>query len=104
MPREEDGVILIMGNIPEPLEGSVYKPSRKKKQDTYESEKVVQKPPKKKVVHQKEVQKEVQEVASTTVLMPTKTRNKATSKTPQKTTSSNLVVSVKKNKLWKMVL
>lgn len=75
MAMEEVGVILTLKDIPEPPEDSVYKPSRKRKQVIFESEKVVQKPPKKEVVHQIRVQKEVQDVAFTTVLMPTKIRS-----------------------------
>lgn len=55
-----------------------------------------------KVVQMTKVHKEVQEVASTTVLMPTKTRSGAIGKTPQRTTTSEL--SVKKKKLRKMML
>lgn len=101
MAKEQVGVILTMDDIRKPPAGSVYKPSRKRKQVATESNKVVQKPPNKKVVQLKELQKKVQEVASTTFLVPTKTRSGAIGK---KTTTSDLVVSVKKKKLRKMVL
>lgn len=55
---------------------------KKRKMVASKFDKVVKKPRKKKIMHQNEVQKEVQEMASITVLMPTKTRNRATSKTP----------------------
>lgn len=43
-------------------------------------------------------------MASTTFLMPTKTRSGATGKTPQKITTYDLVEPVMKKKLRKMVL
>lgn len=89
-------------DIPKAPEGSVYIPSRKRKQVASESEKVVQKPPKRKVVQLIDVQKEVQEISSTSVLMSTKTRSGATGKTSQKATTYEL--SIKKKKLRKMVL
>lgn len=57
--RKETRVTLTMDDIPEAPEGSVYKPSRKGKQTSFESEKVVQKPPKRKVVQL--IEKEVDE-------------------------------------------
>lgn len=106
MAREEAGVILTIDEILEAPDGSVYKPSRKKKQVAFEAEKVVHKPPKKKVIRQKEVQKEVKEVDYTTILIPTKKRSEVTGKTPQKTTSYDMMVVFvkKKKKLRKMVL
>lgn len=57
MVREEIGVTLTMKNISEAPKGSVYKPSIKRKQIVSDSDKVVEKPPKRKVVHQTEIQR-----------------------------------------------
>lgn len=46
-----------MKDILEAPEGSAYNPSRKSKQVAYDTENVVHKPSKKKVVHQIKVQK-----------------------------------------------
>lgn len=62
-------------------------PSINRKQIASKSEKVIQKPPKRKDVQMTEVHKEVKEVASTTILMPTKTRSEAICKNPHKTTT-----------------
>lgn len=97
--REEIRVTLAIDDVPK---GNVYKLSRKREQVASESEKVLHKPPKRKVVQIIEVMKEVQEVVSTTVLMPTKTKSGATGKTPHKTTSYEL--PVKKKKLRKIEL
>lgn len=64
---------------------------------------LVHKPPKKKDVQQKEIEKEIEEVVASTILIPSKTRN---GKTPQKISSCSLITDalVKKRKLRKMIL
>lgn len=59
-----------------------HKPPRKRKKVASDAIKIVQKPPKKKVVQQKEIEKEIEEVVASTVLIPSKTRS---GKTPRKT-------------------
>lgn len=76
-----------MDDIPNALEG-VYKTSRKRKEYAYEAQKEIHKPHKKNDVSVS--QKEVNEVVSSTVLMPTNTRSRASRKTPLKITSSSI--------------
>lgn len=91
-----------MDDFPEAHEGSAYMPLRNRKEFAFESEKMVPKSSKKKSVQLTEVQKEVQEVTSTTFLIPTNTIIGATEKTPEQATTFEL--HVKKNRLRKTVL
>ncbi|CAI8597128.1 unnamed protein product [Vicia faba] len=81
---EEAGVVLTKDNIPKGPKDSMLKVPRKRKQAGFVTMKEVQKPLKKMVTLQKGVQKEVQEVASIIVLMPTNTMIRSI---PWKTTS-----------------
>lgn len=76
-----------------------YKTSKKIKQVAYDALKIVQKPPKKKVV----IQKDIEKVVAFTVLMPSKIRS---GKIPYKTSSYFVTTDapVKKRKLRKMIL
>lgn len=69
----------------------------------FDAQKIVRKPHKKKVVQQKEIEKEIEEVFASTVLIPSKIRN---GRTPQKISSSSVTTEepVKKRKLRKMIL
>lgn len=54
MARKEDGVVLTCDDLPEePI--NVCKPLKKRRQMASVSQKIVQKPPKKKVVQQKKI-------------------------------------------------
>lgn len=68
-----------------------------------DAQKIVQKPPKRKVVQQKEIKKEIEEVVSSIVMMPSKTR---IGKNPQKTSSYFVTTDepVKKRELRKIIL
>lgn len=102
MARKEDGVVIRFEDLRE-APPDLHKPSKKRKQVAYDTQKSVQKPPKKKVVKQKEIEKEVKEVIASTILIPSKTRS---GRTPQKVSSSSVTsdVPVKKKQLRKMVI
>lgn len=102
MESKEYGVVLRYKDLPkEPIK--LHKPSRKIKYVASNAQKIVQKPPKKKDVQQKKIEKEIKKVVASTVLMPSKTIN---GKTPQKISSSFVTIyaPVKKRKLRKMIL
>lgn len=102
MERKEVGVVIRYEDLPnEPAD--LHKPSKKRKHVASEDQKEVQKPPKKKVVQQKNIEKEVEEVVASTVLMPSKTR---CGRTPHKVYSSSITFDepVRKNKLRKMIV
>lgn len=75
----------------------MHKPSNKIKWVASDAQKIVQKPHKRKVVHQKEIE----EVTASTVLMPSKTRS---GMTPQKPSSSYVTIDapMKKRKRRKL--
>lgn len=77
----------------------MFKSSKKRKQVASDTQKEVQKPSKKK----KEIEKEVKEVISPIVLIPSKTRS---GRTPQKEYSSSVSSNspLKNKKLRKMVV
>lgn len=75
--REDTEITLTLDVILDAPENA-YKPSRKRKQAASETQKKVQKPQKKKVFGS--IQKEIMEIVSYIVLMPTKTRSGATGK------------------------
>lgn len=102
MVRENTSINMTMKDIPEAFESSVYMSLRKRKQVASDTKKVVQKPLKKKVAHQSEVHKEVQELSSIIVSIPTMTRSEAIGKTPQNETTYVLAELVKKKKLGKI--
>lgn len=64
----------------------------------------VHKPPKKKVVASKEVQKKVEEFATSTVLMPTNTRCGATGRMTQKVATSSATTAHVKKRIRKIIL
>lgn len=100
MTKKEIGILLKMDDIPDAPK-LCFKPSRKRKVVTSEAQKETQKPPKKKA--SASFQKEVKEVIYTIVLIPTKTRSRATRKTPQKINSSYVKPTPPK-KVRKMIL
>lgn len=102
MARKEVDVVLTYEDLPEEPTDA-YKPSKKRKHVASDTHKLVQKTHKKKVVQHKEIQKEIEEVVSSTVLMPTTTLS---GKTPKKRSSSSITTDahVKKRKSRKMIL
>lgn len=81
----------------------LHKPSRKRKQVAFGAQKILQKPHKKKVVQQKEIEKEIEELVEPTILKPYKTRS---GNTPQKLSSFYITTDapVKKRKLRNIIL
>lgn len=81
----------------------MYKPSKKRKRAASNTQKSVQKPRKRKVMQQKEIEKEVEEVIASIVLMPSKTRSR---RIPHKLFSSSIIYDapIKKKKLSKMLI
>lgn len=102
MEREEGGGVQRYEDLAyEPTD--LHKPYKKRKQAAFNAHKIVQKPPKKKVVQQKNIKKEIEEIIVYVLLMPFKKRSQ---RTPQNISQSSVTTGepVKERTLRKTIL